>query len=37
MVDVRRLVRTGGRVIGLGLASWLLIAGVSYAGVALTA
>jgi uncharacterized integral membrane protein (TIGR00698 family) len=35
-VDVRRLVRTGGRVIGLGLASWLLIAGVSYAGVVLT-
>jgi uncharacterized integral membrane protein (TIGR00698 family) len=32
-VDVRRLVRTGGRVIGLGLASWLLIAGVAYAGV----
>jgi uncharacterized integral membrane protein (TIGR00698 family) len=36
MVDVRRIARTGIRVIGLGLASWLLIAGVSYAGVVLT-
>jgi uncharacterized integral membrane protein (TIGR00698 family) len=36
-VDVRRLVRTGGRSLGLGLVSWLIVAGVSFAGVALTA
>lgn len=35
-VDVRRLARTGGRAVALGLASWLLIAGVAYAGVRLT-
>ncbi|QMU80703.1 putative sulfate exporter family transporter [Streptacidiphilus sp. PB12-B1b] len=35
-VDVRRLVRTGGRALLLGLASWVMIAGVSYAGVLLT-
>jgi uncharacterized integral membrane protein (TIGR00698 family) len=35
-VDVRRLVRTGGRALVLGLASWLIVAGVSYAGVLLT-
>ncbi|WP_377274100.1 YeiH family protein [Peterkaempfera sp. SMS 1(5)a] len=36
-VDVRRLVRTGGRALLTGLASWLLIAAVAYAGVRLTA
>jgi uncharacterized integral membrane protein (TIGR00698 family) len=35
-VDVRRLARTGGRAVALGLASWLLIAAVAYAGVRLT-
>ncbi|WP_229758816.1 YeiH family protein [Peterkaempfera bronchialis] len=35
-VDVRRLVRTGGRALLVGLASWLLIATVAYAGVRLT-
>jgi uncharacterized integral membrane protein (TIGR00698 family) len=35
-VDVRRLVRTGGRALLVGLASWLMIAGVAYAGVLLT-
>ena len=35
-VDVGRLVRTGGRALLLGLASWVMIAGVSYAGVLLT-
>ncbi|WP_245687088.1 YeiH family protein [Streptacidiphilus griseoplanus] len=35
-VDVRRLVRTGGRALLTGLASWLLIAVVAYAGVRLT-
>ncbi|MFF8381413.1 YeiH family protein [Streptomyces sp. NPDC015661] len=36
-VDIRRLLRTGGRALTVGLASWLLIAGVSYAGVLLIA
>jgi uncharacterized integral membrane protein (TIGR00698 family) len=35
-VDVRRLARTGGRAVALGMASWLLIAAVAYAGVRLT-
>jgi uncharacterized integral membrane protein (TIGR00698 family) len=35
-VDVRRLARTGGRALALGLASWLLIATAAYAGVRLT-
>lgn len=35
-VDVRRLARTGGRAVALGLASWLLIAVAAYAGVRLT-
>jgi uncharacterized membrane protein YadS len=35
-VDVRRLARTGGRAVALGLASWLLIAAVADAGVRLT-
>ena len=35
-VDVRRLARTGGRALLLGLASWLLIAVAAYAGVRLT-
>jgi uncharacterized integral membrane protein (TIGR00698 family) len=35
-VDVRRLARTGGRAVALGLASWLLIAAVAYVGVRLT-
>ncbi|MBR7836104.1 putative sulfate exporter family transporter [Actinospica durhamensis] len=35
-VDVRRLARTGGRALGLGLASWLLIATAAYLGVRLT-
>lgn len=35
-VDVRRLVRTGGKALLVGLASWLMIAGVAYAGVLLT-
>jgi uncharacterized membrane protein YadS len=35
-VRVRLLVRTGHRALLLGLTSWVLIAGVSYAGVLLT-
>jgi len=35
-VDVRKLVRTGGRALFVGLVSWLMIAAVSYAGVLLT-
>jgi len=35
-VDIRRLVRTGGKALLVGLASWLMIAGVAYAGVLLT-
>ncbi|MFI6638205.1 YeiH family protein [Streptomyces sp. NPDC050504] len=37
MVDLPRLSRTGGRVAALGLCSWVVVAGVSYAGVLLTA
>jgi uncharacterized membrane protein YadS len=36
-VDVRRLARTGVRAVGVGFASWALIAGVAWAGVCLTA
>ncbi|WP_171171065.1 YeiH family protein [Streptomyces sp. I05A-00742] len=36
-VHLPSLVRTGGRVAALGLCSWVVIAGVSYAGVMLTA
>jgi uncharacterized integral membrane protein (TIGR00698 family) len=36
-VDLRRLLRTGGRAALVGLLSWLLIAAVAYAGVRLTA
>ncbi|UBI38629.1 MULTISPECIES: YeiH family protein [Streptomyces] len=36
-VHLPSLVRTGGRVAALGLCSWVVIAGVSYAGVLLTA
>ena len=35
-VDVRRLVRTGGKALLVGLASWVMIAGVAYTGVLLT-
>ncbi|MFD4632011.1 YeiH family protein [Streptomyces sp. NPDC058284] len=35
-VDLPSLTRTGGRVAALGLFSWVVIAGVSYAGVLLT-
>ncbi|MCC9312417.1 putative sulfate exporter family transporter [Kitasatospora sp. RB6PN24] len=35
-VNLRTLVRTGGRMAALGLASWVMVAGVSYAGVLLT-
>ncbi|WP_030793588.1 YeiH family protein [Streptomyces sp. NRRL S-920] len=35
-VDLPSLTRTGGRVAALGLASWGVIAGISYAGVVLT-
>ncbi|MET9615255.1 YeiH family protein [Kitasatospora indigofera] len=35
-VHLPTLVRTGGRIAALGLASWVMIAGVSYAGVLLT-
>lgn len=35
-VDVRRLVRTGGRLLALGLSSWALIAIAAYAAVRLT-
>ncbi|GAA3486673.1 YeiH family protein [Streptomyces cremeus] len=36
-VHLPSLTRTGGRVAGLGLAAWVVVAGVSYAGVLLTA
>jgi len=32
---VKRLVRTGGRSLVVGLSSWVLVAGVAYAGVRL--
>ena len=35
-VDIPKLARTGGRALGLGLVSWLLIATVAYVGVRLT-
>ncbi|MFK0049084.1 YeiH family protein [Streptomyces sp. NPDC090741] len=35
-VDLPRLARTGGRAAVLGLGAWLVVAGVSYAGVLLT-
>ncbi|MDH6144407.1 MULTISPECIES: YeiH family protein [Kitasatospora] len=35
-VNLGTLVRTGGRMAALGLASWVMVAGVSYAGVLLT-
>ncbi|MFH8796742.1 YeiH family protein [Streptomyces sp. NPDC017941] len=35
-VDLRSLVRTGGRVGLVGLCAWILVGGVSYAGVCLT-
>ncbi|QMU73278.1 YeiH family protein [Streptacidiphilus sp. P02-A3a] len=35
-VDIGRLVRTGGKALLVGLASWLMIASVAYAGVLLT-
>lgn len=35
-VHLPTLARTGGRVAGLGLASWVVVAGVSYGGVLLT-
>ncbi|MFE9427330.1 YeiH family protein [Kitasatospora sp. NPDC006697] len=35
-VNLRTLARTGGRMAALGLASWVVVAGVSYAGVLLT-
>jgi uncharacterized integral membrane protein (TIGR00698 family) len=35
-VNLRGLVRTGGRMAALGLASWVMVAGVSYGGVLLT-
>ena len=35
-VDVRKLARTGGRALALGLASWLLIATAAYLGVRLS-
>ncbi|MFF1376841.1 YeiH family protein [Streptomyces sp. NPDC058308] len=35
-VDLPSLTRTGGRVAALGLASWIVIAGISYVGVLLT-
>ncbi len=35
-VHLPTLVRTGGRVAALGLCSWVVIAGASYAGVLLT-
>ncbi|MFD7982800.1 YeiH family protein [Kitasatospora indigofera] len=35
-VHLPTMVRTGGRIAALGLASWVMIAGVSYAGVLLT-
>ncbi|MGF1425901.1 YeiH family protein [Kitasatospora sp. LaBMicrA B282] len=35
-VNLRTMVRTGGRMALLGLASWVVVAGVSYAGVLLT-
>ncbi|NUK88229.1 putative sulfate exporter family transporter, partial [Streptomyces lunaelactis] len=34
-VDLPSLTRTGGRVAALGLCSWAVVAGVSYAGVLL--
>lgn len=34
-IHVPTLVRTGGRALGLGLCSWVLVAGVAYAGVRL--
>lgn len=34
-IDVKRLVRTGGRSLVVGLSSWVLVAGVAYAGVRL--
>jgi uncharacterized integral membrane protein (TIGR00698 family) len=36
-VDLRSLTRTGGRVAALGLSAWLVVAGLSYAGVLLVA
>jgi uncharacterized membrane protein YadS len=36
-VDLPSLTRTGGRVAALGLAAWLVVAGLSYAGVLLVA
>ncbi|MFI6448725.1 YeiH family protein [Kitasatospora sp. NPDC050543] len=36
-VHLPTLLRTGGRMAALGLASWVMVAGVSYAGVLLTA
>ncbi|ATW51628.1 YeiH family protein [Streptomyces peucetius] len=36
-VDLPSLTRTGGRVAALGLSAWLVVAGVSYAGVLLVA
>ncbi|QCX79278.1 hypothetical protein C9F11_28390 [Streptomyces sp. YIM 121038] len=36
-VDLRSLARTGGRVALVGLCAWVVVAGVSYAGVCLTA
>ncbi|GHE70629.1 membrane protein [Streptomyces longispororuber] len=36
-VDLRSLARTGGRVALVGLCAWVVVAGVSYAGVRLTA
>jgi uncharacterized membrane protein YadS len=35
-IHLPTLARTGGRVAALGLASWVVVAGVSYAGVLLT-
>nr|WP_246213890.1 putative sulfate exporter family transporter [Kitasatospora viridis] len=35
-VNLRQLARTGGRLAVLGLASWVMVAGVSYVGVLLT-
>lgn len=32
-IDVRSLARTGGRAVAVGLLSWVLVAGVAYAGV----
>lgn len=36
-VDLPSMTRTGGRMAALGLSAWLVVAGVSYAGVLLTA